>query len=138
MLLNIKPISTNKLYRAVGGRSVLSKEARQFKKAMKEELFRYRRDVVEFVRSLPNDQIALEARYVFYVPKKDFFTKQGNISARSIDVDNYAKSLNDSIFEALKSVSPALDDKLIVRMTLEKVPTEHKNFKISCYLGLTV
>ena len=100
--LDLIPISLNKLYRQFRGRTIISKEGRDFK------------SVVSFlVKGVdPSDLLGeftdvkgLSVEINFYSNK--FYTKDGKIRKRYLDADNLLKVILDVIFKEI-----GLDDSL--------------------------
>jgi Holliday junction resolvase RusA-like endonuclease len=110
--LDLIPISLNKLYRQFRGRTIISKEGRDFK------------SVVSFlVKGLdPSDLLGeftdvkgLSVEINFYSNK--FYTKDGKIRKRYLDADNLLKVILDVIFKEI-----GLDDSFITRLIVTKNP----------------
>lgn len=110
--LNLIPISLNKLYRQFRGRTIISKEGRDFK------------SVVSFlVKGVdPSDLLGeftdvkgLSVEINFYSNK--FYTKDGKIRKRYLDADNLLKVILDVIFKEI-----GLDDSFITRLIVTKNP----------------
>ena len=110
--LDLIPISLNKLYRQFRGRTIISKEGRDFK------------SVVSFlVKGVdPSDLLGeftdvkgLSVEINFYSNK--FYTKDGKIRKRYLDADNLLKVILDVIFKEI-----GLDDSFITRLIVTKNP----------------
>lgn len=110
--LDLIPISLNKLYRQFRGRTIISKEGRDFK------------SVVSFlVKGIdPSDLLGeftdvkgLSVEINFYSNK--FYTKDGKIRKRYLDADNLLKVILDVIFKEI-----GLDDSFITRLIVTKNP----------------
>lgn len=108
--LDLIPISLNKLYRQFRGRTIISKEGRDFK------------SVVSFlVKGVdPSDLLGdftdvkgLSVEINFYSSK--FYTKDGKIRKRYLDADNLLKVILDVIFKEI-----GLDDSFITRLIVTK------------------
>lgn len=110
--LDLIPISLNKLYRQFRGRTIISKEGREFK------------DLVSFlVKGIKADDLlgeftevkGLEVQIDFYSQK--FYTKDGKIRKRYLDADNLLKVVLDVVFKEI-----GLDDSLITKLIVTKSP----------------
>lgn len=110
--LDLIPISLNKLYRQFRGRTIISKEGRDFK------------SVVSFlVKGVdPSDLLGeftdvkgLSVEINFYSNK--FYTKDAKIRKRYLDADNLLKVILDVIFKEI-----GLDDSFITRLIVTKNP----------------
>jgi Holliday junction resolvase RusA-like endonuclease len=120
--LDITPYSTNSLYRVFRGRSILKKDARDFKRKMKEML-----KTVSFQKILG----PVKVKYVFAFENK-----------RKRDLDNYFKpitdSLKDMLFEdddhiySLKGVKMINQKCNYVKIEIEPLTPD----KIKQYMGL--
>lgn len=110
--LDLIPISLNKLYRQFRGRTIISKEGRDFKSA-----------VSFLVKGVdPSDLLGeftdvkgLSVEINFYSNK--FYTKDGKIRKRYLDADNLLKVILDVIFKEI-----GLDDSFITRLIVTKNP----------------
>ena len=110
--LDLIPISLNKLYRQFRGRTIISKEGREFK------------SLVSFLVS-KIDSTALMGQFTeteglkvsirFYSDK--FYTKDGRIRKRYLDADNLLKVVLDVVFKEI-----GIDDSYITKLVISKKP----------------
>jgi Holliday junction resolvase RusA-like endonuclease len=108
--LDLIPISLNKLYRQFRGRTIISKEGREFK------------SLVSFlVKGIDPSELlgeftevkGLSVEISFYSNK--FYTKDGKIRKRYLDADNLLKVMLDVVFKEI-----GLDDSYITRLIVTK------------------
>ena len=111
--LDFIPISLNRLYRQFRGRTIISKEGREFKEMISFHLKGLKPDelVGEFT-----EVKGLDVSIDFFSPK--FMTKDGKIRKRFLDCDNLLKVTLDVIFKEL-----GIDDSIITRLTVTKNPS---------------
>lgn len=110
--LDFIPISLNKLYRQFKGRTIISKEGREFKSL-----------VTSYLKGLNSSDLlgdftsvkGLAVEIYFYSNR--FYTKDGNIRKRYLDADNLLKVVLDVIFKEIN-----LDDSLITKLIVTKSP----------------
>lgn len=108
--LDLIPISLNKLYRQFRGRTIISKEGREFKERLSTLLSGMSLSPLEgdFVETR-----GLEVEINFYSNR--FYTKEGKIRKRYLDCDNLLKVTLDTVFKEL-----AIDDSFITRLIVTK------------------
>jgi len=108
--LDLIPISLNKLYRQFRGRTIISKEGREFK------------SLVSFlVKGIDQSSLlgdftdvkGLSVSIDFYSNR--FYIKNGQIRKRYLDCDNLLKCVLDVVFKEI-----GLDDSLITKLTVTK------------------
>lgn len=110
--LDLIPISINKLYRQFRGRTIISKEGREFKSL-----------ISCLVKGIKSDDLlgeftdvrGLEVQIDFYSQK--FYTKDGKIRKRYLDADNLLKVILDVVFKEI-----GLDDSIITKLIVTKSP----------------
>lgn len=75
----------------------------------------------------------LHVKYVFHLAYEKFFTKEGKISARSPDLDNCIKLVQDFLFnerygkkhlKKLNYVNVGIDDRYITNIEMKKAPIQ--------------
>ncbi len=108
--LDFLPISLNKLYRQFRGRTIVSKEGREFKSTI--GLCVKGINASELLGEFTEVK-GLEVRIDFYSQK--FFTKDGKIRKRYLDADNLLKVVLDVVFKEI-----GLDDSLITKLVVTK------------------
>lgn len=108
--LDLIPISLNKLYRQFRGRTIISKEGREFKERLSTLLSGMSLSPLEgdFVETR-----GLEVEINFYSNR--FYTKEGKIRKRYLDCDNLLKVTLDTVFKEL-----GIDDSFITRLIVTK------------------
>lgn len=70
-----------------------------------------------------NPSMWLEVTYTYYTP---LYYKNGNV--KMIDVANYEKALSDFLGHHL----PGFDDKMILKIHLEKIDSERNEVEVVC------
>jgi Holliday junction resolvase RusA-like endonuclease len=118
--LDLIPISINKLYRQFRGRTIISKEGREFKSL-----------VSSLVKGVDSSDLVgefieargLSVRINFYSNR--FYTKNGKIRKRYLDADNLLKVTLDVIFKEI-----GLDDSLITKLLVTKSTGFHDRTEI--------
>lgn len=108
--LDLIPISLNKLYRQFRGRTIISKEGREFKKTISALLAGF--DPHE-IYGMFTDTQGLAVEINFYSNR--FYTKDGKIRKRYLDCDNLLKATLDTVFAEI-----GLDDSYITKLTVTK------------------
>lgn len=108
--LDLIPISLNRLYRQFRGRTIISKDGREFKKHIESILEGFDTSKIngEFTETE-----GLDVKIEFY--SKSFFTKSGNIRKRFLDVDNLLKVILDVVFKRI-----GIDDSFITKLEVTK------------------
>jgi Holliday junction resolvase RusA-like endonuclease len=110
--LDLIPISLNRLYRQFRGRTIISKEGREFKA------------LVSFlVKDIDPSKLmgefteteGLKVSIRFYSDK--FYTKDKRIRKRYLDVDNLLKVVLDVVFKEI-----GLDDSYVTKLVVSKKP----------------
>ena len=118
-ILDIEPLSVNKLYGNIPGqaRRFISAEGKKFKAHVATSI----RDKV-LKENLSSDISTLTGQPLevsIWVGLDSWFLKDGK-SIRRKDLDNMCKALQDSIFSTLAEFCPKLDDSQIWKLKLEK------------------
>jgi Holliday junction resolvase RusA-like endonuclease len=108
--LDLIPISLNRLYRQFRGRTIISKEGREFKKTVGALISGFD---TSSINGMFTESEGLQVEINFHSNK--FYTKAGNIRKRYLDVDNLLKATLDTIFTEI-----GLDDSLITRLVVTK------------------
>jgi Holliday junction resolvase RusA-like endonuclease len=108
--LDLIPISLNKLYRQFRGRTIISKEGREFKKTLGALLSGFD---TSSINGMFTESEGLEVEINFHSNR--FYTKNGNIRKRYLDCDNLLKATLDTVFDEI-----GLDDSLITRLVVTK------------------
>jgi Holliday junction resolvase RusA-like endonuclease len=110
--LDLIPISLNKLYRQFRGRTIISKEGREFKSLV--SFLVKGMDPSELLGEFTEVK-GLSVEISFYSNK--FYTKDGKIRKRYLDADNLLKVMLDVVFKEI-----GLDDSYITRLVVTKNP----------------
>lgn len=108
--LDLIPISLNKLYRQFRGRTIISKEGREFKALIS---FLVKGIDPSSLLGEFTDFKGLVVEIDFYSNK--FYVKNGQIRKRYLDCDNLLKCVLDVIFKEI-----GLDDSLITKLIVTK------------------
>lgn len=108
--LDLIPISLNKLYRQFRGRTIISKEGREFKKTVGALIAGF--DTTS-INGVFTETQGLAVEINFYSNR--FFTKDGKIRKRYLDCDNLLKATLDIVFAEI-----GLDDSYITKLTVTK------------------
>jgi Holliday junction resolvase RusA-like endonuclease len=110
--LPLIPISLNKLYRQFRGRTIISKEGREFKSTINA----YLKDcglIIEEDDFIKVKGLSVEINFF----SNKFYTKSGEIRKRYLDADNLLKVVLDVVFKEL-----GIDDSFISRLVVTKSP----------------
>jgi hypothetical protein len=127
----LKPISANHYKgRTKSGRTCVKKEAVDFKASIGSELFAkiHKVNLFEAEFNTKTDYIALDV--MFFVPKDKFLNKKGEISKRSIDLDNCLKVFIDGVFDSFEK----LDDKYVAKISAVKLVSPNSDYSIELRL----
>jgi Holliday junction resolvase RusA-like endonuclease len=108
--LDLIPISLNKLYRQFRGRTIISKEGREFKSLVS---FLVKGIDPSSLLGDFTDVKGLSVSIDFYSNR--FYIKNGQIRKRYLDCDNLLKCVLDVVFKEI-----GLDDSLITKLTVTK------------------
>lgn len=149
--LKTKPISINDAYYRAGQ---LKKEARVYRYDVLKQLLAFKDQIKEFrdytLPLIEESGHALQLSIVHNIPEGLFFTKSGQISMRSGDVDNLLKLLIDFLFNArycafLEHMGPkpqfelaggyltyniGIDDRFIQKIETIKRPTKDAQWSV--------
>ena len=112
------PMSANKAYRVFRGRSIKSKEYREFELAVNHYMAAHFEQCAIFMQNLDINQHALAVKYEFYFPYDDIMTKSGRVKMRGSDLDNCVKHIQDNLFKFLN-----VDDGIVCEITAHKIPS---------------
>jgi Holliday junction resolvase RusA-like endonuclease len=108
--LDLIPISLNKLYRQFRGRTIISKEGREFKKHMAVILAGFD---TSSINGMFTETQGLAVEISFHSNR--FYTKDGRIRKRFLDCDNLLKATLDTVFAEI-----GIDDSYITKLTVTK------------------
>lgn len=108
--LDLIPISLNKLYRQFRGRTIISKEGREFKKLVSALLAGFD---TSSINGMFTETQGLSVEISFYSNR--FYTKDGKIRRRFLDCDNLLKATLDTVFAEI-----GIDDSFITKLTVVK------------------
>jgi len=110
-ILNLPPMPRNRshMLTAKGGRPMNIKTplAREYEKDLAFRLKEYAGRMIIFRNTYHPLKHYVSVEYYIYTPKEMLFTKDGHISAKSVDLDAH-KIMQDVLFDCL-----GLDDKLV-------------------------
>lgn len=135
LIPGIKPVSINKAYYARN--KVLTKEAREYREGFLLALnsTKDNQDILKaFKAAFDSKQHYLSTELTFLIPDDVFFTKAGEISMRSGDVDNFIKLTNDFLMNDKYYDDPyrldegdcynvGVDDRFVADTILKKRPS---------------
>ena len=124
VVVPMKPISANRMYRNFRGRTIISKEGRDYKEAFLAYLIKKRIESQIFVSQFNSDTHVIEVELNVYL--KEFFTKAGKVNLRAIDLDNCQKINLDIVFRFLN-----IDDARVVKITSQKMLSDSDAFEIT-------
>lgn len=116
----VKPLSVNAKFTLhhKSRRIIKSNSANKFTKVIEGHLLKYADNIKSFLSTVTrNDALTLEL--VMYVPKAEFYTKEGKISLTCIDASNALKMLEDIIYKKI-----GINDGLNVKVSSEKRPAD--------------
>ena len=134
ILERCKPFSINKAYYVKT--MTLTREARAWRSSIFAQLRKKENQIaLEYLRNLNDGKIGYVMNMHFYVPKSTLITKAGSLSSKGMDLSNVEKLLQDIIFnkrfferKELKNLNA--DDKLVVRLVSEKIPSDRYDIVI--------
>lgn len=110
-ILDLPPMPRNRSHMLVSRKNrpmnIKTELARQFEADLSERLKDYASYMAQFKKRYDPKKHYISAEYFIYTPKEVLFTLNGEISARSVDLDAH-KVMQDTLFKSL-----GLDDKLI-------------------------
>lgn len=154
MFSGVKPISINSAYYR---NRKLTQKARQYRSAILTQLQSQLSELHDIKSQFDATKHCLAVSYTFYIPEEYFYTKKGELSLRSQDLDNCLKLPQDFIFNPkyetqwlkdrkprekplYKSISSlsnlAIDDKFIQRLEAQKLPTESNKYSLEVEIKL--
>ena len=133
ILNNIEPFSINKAY--YKGTFNRTKELREWSDRIINQMATpVNQAIIKEYKKLLKDK-AIGMRIYFFIPHKNFYTKDGSISIRSKDLSNIEKNLIDLIFGSKYNVMGLdIDDKNIVDLYSSKRVSS--SFKIEIKLKI--
>jgi Holliday junction resolvase RusA-like endonuclease len=99
-----------------GGR-IKKNETRVYEKEFCVHLLKYQQQIKEFLQLFNPEVMGIEAHYLFYFNRDDYYTKKGRLSRKLPDTDNLIKIPQDLIFGQI------VDDTFIVTLQASKLPT---------------
>jgi Holliday junction resolvase RusA-like endonuclease len=108
--LDLIPVSVNKLYRNFQGRTIITREGREFKKTVGALIGGF--DTGQ-INGMFTETMGLMVEINFYSNR--FYTKQGKIRKRFLDCDNLLKATIDVIFAQI-----GIDDSYITKLIVTK------------------
>jgi Holliday junction resolvase RusA-like endonuclease len=135
--VNLEPVTSNRSHYRFSKN--LTERARKYREAFWSELNKGANlNALKRIRGEfdPNKH-ELRVKYVFHLVKDKFFTKKGMISARSPDLDNCIKLIQDFLFnkryakkhlDKLGFCNIEIDDRFITEINMKKVPTNEEPF----------
>jgi len=124
-LIPMRPISVNKMYRTFRGRTIKSREGREFEFAFNHHLAEFSTYAIDFLSTFNQEEHAIHVDVILFIRHEDYFTKSGRMNKRCIDVDNSLKSVIDQVFAFVD-----IDDGLVSRVSCIKVPSEGDSIEI--------
>ena len=121
---DIKPVSSNAMYNAFRGSINKSTKYKSFEKFISNSLTRKLSKIRSFEKQFSRSENALTCRVIIEIPEKYFFTKDGFIPKRKNDIDNFNKTLIDSVFKSFQM----LDDAYILELISVKKLSQDENY----------
>ena len=115
--LDLSPVSLNSSTFVWNNRRIKTKQAIAFENDFNELMKPYAHSLGLLADSFIDTEHSFSLDYTFYL--KTFFTKKGNISAKSKDVDNLVKVVNDRLFKLI-----GIDDSTMIDLTAKKRPAD--------------
>lgn len=84
--------------------------------------------------------VQISSQYIFWLPEKVLFTKQGSISKRSLDLDNHIggtiKSLQDVIFTQMEKYNANINDAFVMDMEIKKRASKNNSTGVTVHMAL--
>jgi len=121
------PISVNEAYYK---NRKLTNKARLFRFNVLNSLLSYKALIKNFTKMFNPLEHCLVVSYSFTIPKDIYFTKKGNISIRTKDLDNCIKILQDSLFNKKYNTTKWLNSRKGYEKSLYKPFKEIQNMVI--------
>lgn len=151
--LQCRPISINSAYYKAGQ---FKTETRLYRSQVLRQILQYRDNIEAFkkqmYKKLKTNQYALNMRIEHLVPEDIFYTKDGKMSMRAGDVDNYTKLLQDFLTSHKysseninkpffldadeRSISLDIDDRFIQSSKATKVPYKGDRWQIEVVFSI--
>lgn len=139
-ITGVRPVSFNKAY--YNHRRVLTREAREYRTEFLHQLNKGKIGALKAFNTMFNpSEHYMVLKFDVEVPEDIFWTKDGNISMRSGDVDNYLKLIidftcNDKYYDDdTRLLGPCfnlgVDDRFITDLSVKKRPAKAWSIKIS-------
>jgi len=121
----LKPLSYNnsKTFSFKSKRFFKNKKTMQYEVDFEFLMEQIKIPLLEFCSEYDDRKHAFKISCFFYTPEKEFFTKDGRISARGQDLDNLLKINIDLLFKTFKKFNQKINDKQITQIYCEKIPS---------------
>lgn len=146
VLQNLKPLSVNMSYSNVGRSRVKSQDAiRWYAEVFFQLKMLENQQKLERLRSyFDYNKHAISVRLTAYYPRSQFVTKEGRISAKTIDITNWEKSIIDALLlskfheRELPNGAPNMntDDKYLLEMQSRKRIAHDDQYRIEAAITI--
>lgn len=118
LCIPLAPMSANRAYRVFRGRSIKSKEYREYEIAFNHYMAAHFDQCRAFLEQFDTNTHAIKVNMDFYFPYQDIMTKSGRLKLRGQDLDNCVKHCLDNVFKFLN-----LDDGIVCDLNARKIPS---------------
>jgi len=120
----LKGMSVNKAWRSFRGRTIKSKEYRDYEIAFNHFMAANFEQCAMFMDNLDMHNYAVKVHIDFYFQWQDIMTKDNRFKLRGTDVDNCIKTCMDGVFKFLN-----VDDGIVSEVSAKKIPS-HANWTV--------
>lgn len=120
---NLEPLSINNSHYGQKSGYAKKPKTRKWEKQLQHGLLAYRDKINEIKSTFIPDQHILTRQYIFFFPRKKFYTAKGELSIFTKDVSNVSKIPDD----ILANLVFKIDDKFIQRGLVEKLPWDRSD-----------
>jgi Holliday junction resolvase RusA-like endonuclease len=135
--IKLPPFTSNKSHYRYSKN--LTSEARTYRESFWKLLNtgRNKHELERILGKFDANNMQISVRYAFHLPREKFFTKNGRISARSPDLDNCIKLIQDFLFNSRYSdkhlaklgySNIGIDDRFITYIEMKKAPIDGEPF----------
>jgi len=120
---DLEPLSINNSHYGAKAGYAKKPATRKWERHLQRGLLAYRDKINEIKSIFIPDQHILTRQYIFFFPRKKFYTAKGELSIFTKDVSNVSKIPDD----ILTNLVFKIDDKFIQRGVVEKLPWDRDN-----------
>jgi hypothetical protein len=128
----IKPLSVNGKFTIARGQNRIAKrwQVYAFEKTVRSYLHKRKEDL-EAIRDALDKRLGMRLEITIKIPKKDFYTKKGDIGQKCLDVSNALKILEDTIYDFM-----GVNDAFNVFVSCAKMPYDSEDYMTEAKITL--